>query len=121
MKIDSAVTTPSIQKVQPVLTIEKLEKQSVNNSEMNVETSSTDEQKNVNEEELIRAIETVNKSVKIYDRRLEFSVHEKTKEIIVKVIDTNTDEVIREIPPEKILDMVAKLWEMVGILVDEKV
>ncbi|RKD32338.1 flagellar biosynthesis protein FlaG [Thermohalobacter berrensis] len=80
-----------------------------------------EENKKVSEDELIHAIEKANESVKIYDRRLEFSIHEKTKEIIVKVIDTNTDEVIREIPPKKILDMVAKMWELAGILVDEKV
>ncbi|MGF7059803.1 flagellar protein FlaG [Brassicibacter mesophilus] len=77
--------------------------------------------KRVSEEELIHAIESANKSVNVYDRKLEFSIHDKTKEIMVKVIDTNTDEVIREIPPEKILDMVAKLWEMAGIIVDKKI
>ena len=40
---------------------------------------------------------------------------------MVKVIDQNTDEIIREIPPEKILDMVAALWEMAGIIVDRKI
>lgn len=40
---------------------------------------------------------------------------------MVKVVNTETDEVIREIPPEKILDMVAKMWELAGIMVDEKV
>jgi len=43
---------------------------------------------------------------------LQFSIHEETKEIMVKVLDTDTEEVIREIPPEKILDMVAKIWEL---------
>ena len=77
--------------------------------------------KKISEEELISAIESANKSVNVYDRKLEFSIHEKTKEIMVKVIDTNTDEVIRELPPEKVLDMVARLWELAGILVDKKV
>jgi flagellar protein FlaG len=39
---------------------------------------------------------------------------------MVKVIDINTREVIREIPPEKILDMVATMLEMAGIIVDER-
>lgn len=121
MRINSAIATSPIQKPQQVSTNENLEKRQINNGEVGVEVSSADEQKKFTEEELIYAIEKANKSVKIYDRKLEFSIHEKTKEIIVKVIDTNTDEVIREIPPEKILDMVARLWEMAGILVDEKV
>lgn len=75
----------------------------------------------INEERLIQVIEQANKSVKTYDRKLEFSIHDRTKQIMVKVIDTSGSEekIIREIPPEKVLDMVAKLWEMAGILVDE--
>lgn len=121
MRINSAIATLPIQKPQQVSSDENLEKRPINSGEMGVEVPFTDEQRKISEEELIHAIEAANKSVKLYDRKLEFSIHEKTKEIMVKVIDTNTDEVIREIPPEKILDMVAKLWEMAGILVDEKV
>lgn len=72
------------------------------------------------EHEVISAIEKANKHIRIYDRRLEFSIHDGTKQIMVKVINTEDDSVIREIPSEKILDMVAHLWEMAGILVDEK-
>lgn len=79
------------------------------------------EEKQYPEKEIIKAIEEANKEFVAYDRRFEFSVHEKTKEIVIKVIDTKTDEVIREIPPEKILDMVAKLCELAGVFVDEKV
>lgn len=78
-------------------------------------------QKKYSEEDVKIAIGNANKTLNPYDRKLEFSVHEATKLISVKVIDTNTDEVIREIPPEKILDMVAKLWEMAGIIVDKKI
>ncbi|WP_273321815.1 flagellar protein FlaG [Vallitalea guaymasensis] len=74
----------------------------------------------IEEHEVIEAIEKANKHFKVYDRRLKFSIHEKTKQIMVKVINTEDDSVIREIPSEKILDMVAKLWEMAGIFVDEK-
>lgn len=72
------------------------------------------------EQAVIDAIEKANKHFKMYDRRLEFSIHEGTKQIMVKVINTESDEVIREIPSEKILDMVAKMWEVAGIFIDEK-
>lgn len=52
--------------------------------------------------------------------RFEFKVHERTGRIMVKLIDNDTDEVLKEIPPEKILDLVASIWDMVGILVDER-
>ena len=52
--------------------------------------------------------------------RCEYSYHKETKRVSIKVIDKKTDKVIREIPPEKSLDMLQKMWEMAGILVDEK-
>lgn len=74
----------------------------------------------VNEKVVLEAIERANKAISLANRRLEYSIHEKTNEIIVKVINTETEEVIREIPPEKMLDMVACIWEMIGIIVDER-
>jgi len=74
----------------------------------------------VSEEQLIRAIDRAIKQMQGPTTSLEFSVHSKTKEIMVKVTDKDSGEVIREIPPEKTLDFVAKLWEMAGILIDER-
>ncbi|TYQ16859.1 UNVERIFIED_CONTAM: flagellar protein FlaG [Acetivibrio alkalicellulosi] len=74
----------------------------------------------VSENAVIDAIEKANKVMTGAQMQLEFSIHEKTKEIMVKVINTSTNEVVREIPSEKILDMVAKMYEIVGIIVDER-
>lgn len=52
--------------------------------------------------------------------RCEFSVDDKTQRISIKVIDKESAEVIREIPAEESLEMLAKIWELAGILVDEK-
>lgn len=79
-----------------------------------------DAERQVKEHEVIKAIERANSHFRTYDRRLEFSIHDTTKQIMVKVINTEDDSVIREIPSEKILDMVAHMWEVAGILVDEK-
>ncbi|NLM44966.1 MAG: flagellar protein FlaG [Clostridiales bacterium] len=68
----------------------------------------------------IKMIERANKAIVGTTCRFEYSIHEGTKEIMVKVINQETDEVIREIPPEKILNMVAKMWEIAGIIVDER-
>ncbi|HHV28950.1 flagellar protein FlaG [Acetivibrio mesophilus] len=77
-------------------------------------------EKNLSEKTIIEAIEKANKAITGNHTQLEFSIHEKSKEIMVKVIDSETQEVIREIPPEKILDMVAAMLEMAGIIVDER-
>jgi flagellar protein FlaG len=74
----------------------------------------------ISEKMLTGIVKEANKALVAAQRELEFSVHEKTKDIIVRVINTETKEVIREIPPEKILDLVASILEMAGLLVDER-
>jgi FlaG protein. len=69
---------------------------------------------------LEKAVEKANKTMALQNRYLEFRIHEKTNEIIVRVIDSDTKEVIREIPSEKILDMFASMLELAGLLVDER-
>ena len=122
MRIESNVIQP-VANTQQHNTVRNISK-SVNNRENNnenLEYMPNDQQKQVSEQEIISAIEKANKEFMIYDRKFEFSIHERTKAIMVKVIDAKNDEIIREIPPEKILDMVAKLWELAGIIVDEKI
>ena len=77
-------------------------------------------ERELSEKMVIEAIERANRAISGANRRFEYSFHDKTNEVIVKVIDSETNEVIREIPPKKILDLVASLMEMAGIIVDER-
>ncbi|MBP1753968.1 MAG: hypothetical protein H6Q59_366 [Firmicutes bacterium] len=73
------------------------------------------------DQQIKNAISRANSKIKSMHRtRAEFSYHEETKRISIKVLDEDTNKVIREIPPEETLDMLAKMWELAGILVDEK-
>lgn len=74
----------------------------------------------VSDQTIRKAIEKANKALEGVHRRFEYSVHEKTGQTIVKVINQDTDELIREIPNEKFLDLVSKLQELVGLIIDEK-
>ncbi|HHW70656.1 MAG TPA: flagellar protein FlaG [Clostridiales bacterium] len=93
---------------QSLNTLDNLDKREAKNERSQIDT-------------LIGAVKDTNKMLEAYNRRFEISIHEGTKAIMVKVIDESTDEIIREIPPEKILDMVAALWEMAGIIVDRRI
>lgn len=74
----------------------------------------------VQERQLIKTIEQANQKLAGNAKEFNFSIHEKTKQIMIKIIDSETKEVIKEVPPEKILDMVATMCEMAGLFVDEK-
>ena len=69
-------------------------------------------------EQIRKAVEKLNKSMP--NSEAVFGVHEKTNRVTIKIVDKSTKEVIREFPPEKTLDMIAKVWELAGILVDER-
>lgn len=70
-------------------------------------------------EQLKEAIAKFNKSLTSNTEAV-FGIHEKTHRVMIKIVDKDTKKVVREFPPEKTLDMLAKMWEMAGILVDEK-
>lgn len=71
-------------------------------------------------EQLKRAVAEMNRKIGHSNEEAVFGVHEKTNRITIKIVDKDTKEIIKEYPPEKTLDMIAKVWEMAGILVDEK-
>lgn len=74
----------------------------------------------ISDQVILKAIEKANKSMQGMDRRFEYKIHEKTGDVLIKVINSATDEVVREIPNEKFLDLIAKLQELVGLNIDEK-
>jgi len=70
-------------------------------------------------ERIIGAIEHAN-NIQTGTTECQFSIHKDTKQIMIKIIDAQTKEVIKEIPSEKILDMVANMCEVAGLFVDTK-
>lgn len=49
-----------------------------------------------------------------------FGIHEGTNRVMIKMVDKETKKVIKEFPAEETLDLIAKAWELAGIMVDEK-
>lgn len=96
------------------------EEKGINKEGINDKFIDKSDKKELDEDTLIKMINQANKAFEAKYTRLEFSIHKETHEIVVKVYDKETNELIREIPPEKILDIIAKLWELAGIFVDER-
>lgn len=86
---------------------------------------STNENKQFHEKysdkDIKEAGDIIDKILKQQDFKLEYKTHDKFKYItMIKIVDSKTGDTIKEIPPKKILDMVAAMCEMVGLMVDEK-
>lgn len=77
------------------------------------------EQQQFTNDQIKRAVEQLNKSMMAHSEAV-FGMHEGTNRVTIKIVDKDTKEVLKEFPPEKTLDMIAKVWEMAGILVDER-
>lgn len=76
------------------------------------------EEKPVCDKQLKNAVNDLNK--RLDDSEAVFGIHDKTNRVTIKIVDKTTKKVIKEYPPEQTLDMIAKVWEIAGILVDEK-
>lgn len=61
------------------------------------------------------------KNFELVDMHFRFKIHKETNNVIVQIIDTQTGEVIREFPPEKILNMISEFLKMSGLIIDKKV
>ena len=73
-----------------------------------------------NKKELKKAVDEVNKFLIKDKTHAEYSVHEVFNRIMIKIIDDKTDEVVLEVPPKKLIDMVAKLCKLAGVIVDKR-
>lgn len=64
------------------------------------------------------AVTTANQLVSEHMRRLSFDLHEESDRMVVRVIDLDTNEVIRQIPPEQVLASLVELRKFIGLLLD---
>lgn len=129
-----------VQKTEPVSTDANPAETQVNNidpttisvaattdaSENDSENTGSEQREDVDYGELAKKqSDRIKKAVEQLNKNLShssaiFGIHEATNRVTIKIVDKDTKEVIKELPPEKTLDMIAKVWEIAGILVDEK-
>lgn len=67
-----------------------------------------------------KAADKLNKLFEDKNTYIEYEVYGKSKSMTIKIVDSNTKEVIKELPPKKLIDMVDKLCELAGLVMDEK-
>jgi flagellar protein FlaG len=64
-------------------------------------------------------VEKLNQAVKNYNPKLNFDVDNETNQVVVKVVDGETDKIIRQIPPEEIVNLSQRMDELRGMLFDD--
>ncbi|WP_181347267.1 flagellar protein FlaG [Thalassobacillus sp. CUG 92003] len=68
-----------------------------------------------------QVVESLNEFLEPTDTSLKFEFHDKLERYYVTLVDKQTDEVVKEIPPKKMLDVYAAMAEFMGFIVDEKI
>ncbi|NSW83194.1 MAG: flagellar protein FlaG [Syntrophothermus sp.] len=128
----SDVSTAKIEPVRPVSVDMISEKRVLEKTEdenrLKVSKEADGEKATREPESLDRAVDIANKAMEISGYNLQFRIHKESGRVQVKVVDAETQEVIREIPPEQMLRLSASIMEMlenfhkmVGLMVDELV
>lgn len=74
----------------------------------------------VSQEDLSQAVDDINKSLQFLANGLVFSVDESSKRQIVKVVDSHTNEILRQFPTEQALQLAKVLDQVLGKLLNEK-
>ncbi|MFP3919901.1 flagellar protein FlaG, partial [Lysinibacillus telephonicus] len=79
------------------------------------------ENNEISEEKLRQAVKSMNELLEINHNSSKFVYHEGLERYYVTVVDKDTDKVIKEIPPKKLLDAFYEMQKLVGMIVDEKI
>ncbi|EID45496.1 flagellar protein FlaG [Parageobacillus thermoglucosidasius] len=83
--------------------------------------SGANEETPVSKKKVEEITNKLNEFLEIHNRSLKFILHEELNQYYVQVIDDDTEEVIREIPPKKLLDAFYTMQKFLGMIVDEKI
>ncbi len=125
---------PTIVKASPQVTTETSKPSGnipgkVNESattKINIEKSTNEglnngKQQEVTYEKLTEVVNTMNEFLKIEKRSAQFVLHEGLDKYYVRLVDAETEEVVKEIPPERLLDAFYEMQKLAGMIVDEKI
>lgn len=105
--VDSTLTDPAL-KVTEVQAIPQQTEQPVEDKQLPIEKAQ-------------QMTDSMNKFLESTNTQLRFKLHNELNEYYVTIVDAKTDEVVREIPSKKLMDMHAAMKEFVGLLIDRKI
>lgn len=117
MHID--IQNHSINKINSPKVTEPLKLKSEDGEEQMISTSEIENE--ISKEKMQQAVDSINEIFEINNSELKFVFHEGLEEYFVQLVDSNTEEVVREIPSKKLLDVFYEMQKLVGMIIDEKI
>lgn len=114
MKVTGIVESQKIARMSGDLKKELTEQEQITNKRQ-------EDKKAINREELEGSLAQINQTVQVFHKNLKFRLHDESGRMYVEVFNTDDSSVIKTIPPQEMLDMLGRIKEMVGLLIDEKI
>lgn len=114
------VNTSSTYSKQTGTTVKSVSDDRQETNTINDATNADTKTSTADNERVKEAIEKMNSDIRFKRTGCEFTYHEECNRVSIKLYDTNTKEVIREIPSEDTIRMLEKLNELAGLMIDEK-
>lgn len=113
----------TVQAQTPIMkeSISTLDKSTRNNVHQQAALLLQESGNTVHKSDVETVVNKINEFIEPLRTNLKFQFHEKLNEYYVTVVNPLTDEVIKEIPPKKMLDMYAEMAELMGIMIDQKI
>ncbi len=105
--------------------IDNISQSRISNTKNQGKAVSTEESKSEKDkvkltpENINNLVDTLNSAAKSVNERVQFSFHDKTNRVVLRFINSDTNEVIREIPPKEMLRLLERMHELIGMFVDE--
>ncbi|HHY18620.1 MAG TPA: flagellar protein FlaG [Firmicutes bacterium] len=81
--------------------------------------SKSKEEEKIETETLNESLEIADKLAKAFNKAIKFQIHQETDKIYVEIVDRETGETIKQIPPEEMLKIAASVQEFLGLIVDQ--
>lgn len=118
MSVENLSSQPALHTFDTTRTNGQIESKEAN---INDKQAIQDKQSPPSKQEMERVIEGINKVIEPSNTHIKFELHEKLNEYYVTIVDNKTEEVVREIPSKKWLDIYAAMTDFVGLIVDKKI
>lgn len=111
---------PQMAQVQPKVEVEAVApvKPVVEDIKVNTEDAGSDKNREYSNEQIKKTVADMNK--KLQNISCQYGIHEGTGRVTIKMVDRETKDVIKEFPAEETLELIAKAWELAGIMVDKR-
>lgn len=109
----SPVATDASVRATTTKDVPKVEEQSKNNTQATPE-------KQVSKDDLINMSKMMSQFLAMTNPDLKFDVHEDTNRLMVNLVDGKANKVLKTFPSKEFLDMVARIKDYVGMIVDKK-